>query len=132
MAELRDYLQMAVDRNASDIFIVAGGPVGIKCGGKILPADDIRLMPQMTEELIKAVYEFAHRDLDKLRETGDDDFSFAVGGMARFRVNAYQQRGSLAAVIRIVSFSIPDYKQLGIPENRTQQQNFKLLALKVQ
>ena len=117
MAELRDYLQMAVDRNASDIFIVAGGPVGIKCGGKILPADDIRLMPQMTEELIKAVYEFAHRDLDKLRETGDDDFSFAVGGMARFRVNAYQQRGSLAAVIRIVSFSIPDYKQLAIPEN---------------
>lgn len=117
MAELRDYLQMAVDRNASDIFIVAGGPVGIKIGGKILPADDVRLMPNMTEGLIKEVYAMASREMDKLMDSGDDDFSFAVGGLARFRVNAYQQRGSLAAVIRIVSFSIPDYKKMGIPEN---------------
>lgn len=117
MAELRDYLQMAVDRNASDIFIVAGGPVGIKIGGKILPADDVRLMPNMTEALIKEVYAMASREMDKLMDSGDDDFSFAVGGLARFRVNAYQQRGSLAAVIRIVSFSIPDYKKMGIPEN---------------
>ena len=117
MASLRDYLQMAVDRNASDVFIVAGGPVGIKTGGRIDPADDIRLMPDMTAALITETYEFAKRSMDKLTTTGDDDFSFAVGGLARFRVNAYQQRGSLAAVIRIVSFSIPDYTRMGIPEN---------------
>ncbi|MCQ2566119.1 MAG: PilT/PilU family type 4a pilus ATPase [Clostridia bacterium] len=117
MASLRDYLQMSVERNASDVFIVAGGPVGIKVGGKIEPADDIRLMPDMTGELIKETYAMAGRNMDKLIQTGDDDFSFAVGGLARFRVNAYQQRGSLAAVIRIVSFSIPDYKKMGIPEN---------------
>lgn len=117
MAVLRDYLQMAVDRNASDIFIVAGGPVGIKIGGKIVPADESRLMPVQTEELIKEVYSLAHREMDKLRDSGDDDFSFAVGGLARFRVNAYMQRGSLAAVIRIVSFSIPDFKKMCIPEN---------------
>ena len=54
--------------------------------------------------------------MDKLLEKGDDDFSFAVPGLARFRVNAYRQRGSYAMVIRVVSFDIPDWKTLGIPE----------------
>ena len=49
-------------------------------------------------------------------EEGDDDFSFAIEDLARFRVNSYFQRGSQAAVIRVVSFRIPDYKELGIPE----------------
>ena len=45
-------------------------------------------------------------------KTGDDDFSFAVPGIARFRVNAYRQRGSWAAVIRTVAFHIPDWRDL--------------------
>jgi len=49
-------------------------------------------------------------------EEGDDDFSFAIEDLARFRVNSYFQRGSQAAVIRVVSFRIPDYRELGIPE----------------
>ncbi|MCI9214438.1 MAG: PilT/PilU family type 4a pilus ATPase, partial [Oscillospiraceae bacterium] len=43
-------------------------------------------------------------------------FSLSVTGMARFRVNTYRQRGSLAAVIRIVSFGIPDWREVDIPE----------------
>ncbi|HQC35498.1 MAG TPA: ATPase, T2SS/T4P/T4SS family, partial [Bacillota bacterium] len=117
MAQLLEYLEAAVKNGASDLFIVAGGPVGIKLGGKIEAADDIRLMPDITEALIRETYALANRSMDRLFDSGDDDFSFAVGGLARFRVNAYQQRGSLAAVIRVVSFSIPDYKSLGIPEN---------------
>ena len=54
--------------------------------------------------------------MDAYRATGDDDFSFAVPGLARFRVNAYRQRGSLAAVVRLVAFDIPDYRALRIPE----------------
>jgi twitching motility protein PilT len=46
---------------------------------------------------------------------GDDDFSFAVPSLARFRVNAYRQRGSLAVVVRVVSFDIPDWQDLNIP-----------------
>ena len=52
----------------------------------------------------------------KYQTDGDDDFSFAKAGLARFRVNAFRQRGSLAAVIRIVQFDIPDYRDLQIPE----------------
>ena len=48
--------------------------------------------------------------------SGDDDFSFAVPGLSRFRVNAYRQRGSYAMVIRVVAFDIPDWKERRIPE----------------
>jgi twitching motility protein PilT len=58
----------------------------------------------------------AKRPMDLFLETRDDDFSFSVPGLARFRVNTFRQRGSMAAVIRIVSFEIPDWQKLRIPE----------------
>lgn len=56
------------------------------------------------------------RHMSHFEHRGDDDFSFAVPGVARFRANAYRQRGSMAAVIRVVAFDIPDYRDLHIPE----------------
>lgn len=56
-----------------------------------------------------------HKDRWNSCSRGDDDFSFSVAGLARFRVNAYRQRGSLAAVVRVVAFGIPDYSEMGIP-----------------
>jgi twitching motility protein PilT len=116
MAELVDYLRGAVDRAASDLFIVAGGPVSEKREGQIQAVDNERLLPPQTEQLISELYRLAGRPMDKFLERGDDDFSFALAGVARFRVNTYRQRGSLAAVVRLVSFDIPDWKTLGIPE----------------
>lgn len=116
MADLQDYLKQAVDRGASDIFIVAGAPVGIKVDDAITPEDNSRLMPTDTEVLINQIYVLAKRQQTTLMSAGDDDFSFSLPGLARFRVNAYRQRGSLAAVIRVVQFDIPDYQALGIPD----------------
>jgi len=73
-------------------------------------------MPEETLELITEIYGNAKRSMDAFLRNGDDDFSFAVPGMARFRVNAYRQRGSLAVVVRVVSFNIPDWKSIHIPE----------------
>ena len=116
MAELMDYLKQAVAHQASDLFIVAGGPVSEKLEGRIQPISDGKVFPQETERLITEIYRLADRSMDGYRETGDDDFSFAVPGLARFRVNAYRQRGSLAAVVRVVAFDIPDWRTLRIPE----------------
>lgn len=116
MAELLDYLKQAVERQASDLFIVAGGPVSAKQEGHLVPISEEKIFPQETERLIAGIYELAGRPMDNFRRTGDDDFSFAVPGVARFRVNAYQQRGSLAAVVRVVAFDIPDWRSLHIPE----------------
>jgi len=62
------------------------------------------------------VYAAAKRPMDQFLLRGDDDFSFSIPGLARFRVNTYRQRGSMAAVIRVVSFDIPDWQKLSIPQ----------------
>ena len=114
--ELLDYLTRAVQDSASDLFIVAGGPISYKVEGHILPIEQEKTYPQETERLITDIYQLARRPMDRYLATWDDDFSFAQPGLARFRVNTYRQRGSLAAVIRIVAFEIPDYRMLRIPE----------------
>ncbi len=116
MAELLEYLKQAVADQASDLFIVAGGPVSEKTEGRIRPIGGEKVFPPETERLISGIYGLAGRSMDGYRATGDDDFSFAVPGLARFRVNAYRQRGSLAAVVRVVAFDIPDWRALHIPE----------------
>ena len=116
MAELLDYLKRAVEDQASDLFIVAGGRVSEKADGHIRAICGEKVYPKETEQLITGLYTMASRSMEQYRQTGDDDFSFAIPGLARFRVNAYRQRGSLAAVVRLVAFDIPDYRTLHIPE----------------
>ncbi len=112
---LLGYLKQAVEDRASDLFIVAGGAVSEKVEGRLRPIGG-RVLPPETEGLLSGIYALAGRSMDRYRASGDDDFSFAVPGLARFRVNAYRQRGSMAAVVRVVSFEIPDYRSLHIPE----------------
>lgn len=115
MANLLDYLDRAVKDNASDLFIVAGGPVCEKLNKQIISIGEERILPKDSEELITQLYAQAQRPMDRYLREGDDDFSFSVGGLARFRVNTYRQRGSLAAVVRVVAFGIPDWQELHIP-----------------
>ena len=112
--ETLNFLRQAALTHASDIFVVAGLPLSIKIDGKINNIAD-RLMPAHTEEFIRNIYSMADRDINRLISTGDDDFSFSIPGISRFRVNSYKQRGSLAAVIRVISFNLPDPDELSIP-----------------
>lgn len=111
-----EYLHLATEQQASDVFFVAGKPACEKVEGRLQPLSDQRLLPADTEQILREIYKAAGRDMERFRKLGDDDFSFAVPGLARFRVNTYRQRGSMAAVIRLVSFDIPDWRQLHIPE----------------
>lgn len=113
--ELMHYLKTAVEQGASDIFIVPGAPVSQKLEGLLKPMEEGRLSPDRSEALLKEIYGYAQRDMTVYEESGDDDFSFSIPGLARFRVNAYRQRGSRAAVIRVVAFSVPDHEKLHIP-----------------
>jgi len=111
-----DYLKKAVEEGASDIFFLAGSPATAKVEGRIVKIGEERLLPNSTKELITEIYELAKRSVMHFEDSGDDDFSFALPGVARFRVNAYRQRGSWAAVIRTVAFNIPDWREYNIPE----------------
>lgn len=115
MTDWLDYLKAAVEHEASDVFFVAGKSACEKIEGHIRPMSDERLMPADTEKIITEMYAAAQRSMESFLQRGDDDFSFAIPGLARFRVNTYRQRGSMAAVIRLVSFDIPDWQEWRIP-----------------
>ncbi len=133
-------LRKAVELGCTDIFVVAGSEVMVRISGKIIPLETekkdgvagesaasaegtsafggSRLTPEMTQKLIGEIYDMAgERSMDKLLESGDDDFSFSIRGFSRFRMNAYKQRNSLAAVIRVIAFEIPDADKMNIPES---------------
>ena len=104
-----EYLSFATEHHASDIFIIAGRPLSFKINGKLSIYGE-RLMPADTEILLRQLYQMSNnRNFDRFLEIGDDDFSFSIPGLSRFRVNTYRQRGSLAAVIRVIAFELPDF-----------------------
>jgi twitching motility protein PilT len=112
-----EILKDAVEQGVTDVFIVAGAQVTFKVNGRITPQEGEMILPDTARALITRIYEVANRDMTRVLESGDDDFAFSLPGLSRFRANIYKQRGSLASVIRIVSFGIPDYRKLGVPEH---------------
>ncbi len=114
--EIEKILRGALEKEAADIFIVAGLPLSFKISGKIHPQVPNKLMPKDTATIIEAIYHLAGRKIDKFWQEGDDDFSFSMSSIGRFRVNAYKQRGSHAAVIRVVRFELPEPRKLRIPK----------------
>ncbi len=117
MIELENLLRVAVEREASDIFIIGGLNPTFRRSGAIIHTGEERLLPPDTQRLLEQTYALAdHRSMERLLQQGDDDFSFSIPGLSRFRVSAFRQRGSLSAVIRVIRFVLPDYQQLGIPD----------------
>lgn len=117
MNTAKELLTKAVAQKASDIFIVTGLPASMRVNQSLLKVDDRKLMPKDTEQLLQEIYALAERPMDQLLETGDDDFSFPIPGVSRFRASAYKQRGSLSIVIRLIATSLPDPGAIGIPES---------------
>ncbi len=116
-AALVELLRRALSLRASDLFIVPGAPVTVKRDGRLLSLTQERLMPKDTRRLILEIYRRTDgRSSDALERSGDDDFSFSIPDVSRFRCNAYRQRGTLAAVLRVVPFGLPDAAALNIPE----------------
>ncbi len=93
-------------KGASDLFIVAGLPLTYKINRKMIRVGCC-LMPEDTRKLIEDIYVIAQeRKIETLEKNGDDDFSFSIPNLGRFRVSTYRQRGSLAAVIRLIAFRL--------------------------
>lgn len=115
---VKEMLQSASQSGASDIFLVAGLPLSYRIHGSIKRVNEGKLLPNDTLDLVNQIYELANnRSTERLLTTGDDDFSFALRGVSRFRVNAFKQRGSIAAVIRVITFTLPQPQDLGIPDS---------------
>lgn len=114
--ELISLLKDALDKEGSDVFLIPGSPVMVKSHGRMVPLTQERLSPADAEALIHAAYTLAARDTSVLDTEGDDDFSFSVRDVSRFRCNTYRQRNTLAATCRVVAFGLPDPKKAHIPD----------------
>lgn len=114
---LHEILTNASLKGASDIFIIAGIPVTYKVKGQQDREESGIMKPDDINAIIKEIYEISGRKTTNIDNSVDDDFSFSIRDLGRFRVNIFRQRGSMAAVIRVIRFGIPDPEALGIPEN---------------
>lgn len=114
--QIVDILKDTLEKEGSDVFILPGKEVCIKSRGKIFPITDEKYTPSMTENIIRQIYEMEGRDIEPLLEGGDEDFSFSIPQVGRFRCCAYKQRNSLAAVLRAVRFELPESDKLNIPQ----------------
>ena len=92
---LDDILRKALEYHGSDVFVVPGSHIMTKSNGKMIPISQEKALPNDIAVLVGRAYELAHREQDTLINEGDDDFSFAVRDLSRFRCNTYRQRDPL-------------------------------------
>lgn len=110
-----ELLRMAHRNKASDVHITVGVPPVFRVNGKLIHVDNIdNLMPEDTK---KIAYDLLTEKQQKVLEgRGEIDFSYAISGIGRFRVNVYSQRGSYSIAIRPIPLEIPNPKELGLPD----------------
>ena len=112
--DFADILSTVVDRNASDLHITPGVPPMLRIRGSLTPIDGLpRLTPTDTREIVYSVLNNSQRQ--RLETDHQLDFSYAVPGKGRFRVNAYNQRGSVAAAFRLIPSTTVPIEELGLP-----------------
>ncbi|MBQ9252984.1 MAG: PilT/PilU family type 4a pilus ATPase [Clostridia bacterium] len=116
MKTLDELLRDAMQMEGSDVFIIPFSPVSTKANGKMVAITAEKVTLPEIQVLIDRAYELANRNKNNLERDGDDDFSFAIRDVSRFRCNIYRQRGTLAAVFRVVAFGLPDPQKRHIPD----------------
>lgn len=124
--EIQEILKDAVAQDASDIILICNQPISFRINGDLVPQSAEKLTTEDTRLLLSQVFDMSdQRERGKLSETGDADFALSVRGLGRFRVNAYRQRNSTAAVIRVVKFNIPSPDEIGIPSEVMELANLR-------
>lgn len=115
---LTEFLKEMIDIHATDVFVVAGLPLSYTVGGRQIRQDSTPLTPADTEEFVRGIYALSKHDVDAFlgNRNHDEDFSFALPGVGRFRANIFRQRGSLSAVLRVIPFGLPQAQDFNIPE----------------
>jgi twitching motility protein PilT len=119
-----EFLIGVIDKGGSDLHLTAGLPPMIRINGELQPLKGFRrLEPKDLQELIYAI--LTQKQRENFEENLELDLSYSLPGKARFRVNVFQQRDALGAVMRLIPFEIKAPDQLGIPESVVEFANLK-------
>ncbi|MDO5292144.1 MAG: type IV pilus twitching motility protein PilT [bacterium] len=123
MITITELLLLAKERKASDVHITVGIPPKCRVNGELTDMGLPLLMPEDTDCLVKSLMN--EMQLAQLEKNGEVDFSYAIQQVGRYRVNAFKQRGSYAAAIRLVGTEIPSPEGLGLPKSIIELTNKK-------
>ncbi len=115
MATINELLAEATGMGASDLHLTVGVPPKIRMNGRLMNLEHPVLMPDDMHDIAYSL--IPESMVLKFEELGEIDFSYSIRGVGRYRVNVYHQRGSVAAVIRLVGEEIPSADSLGIPKS---------------
>jgi len=112
--DLKEIAQKAAEVRASDIFMKLGSPPMMRVDGKIR---QIEGYPELTSEDCETLsYSImSHEQIGRFERRHELDLAFTIEGVARFRANIYQQRGSLGLVLRIIPLEVYPLEKLGMP-----------------
>jgi len=113
MVSMEELLNLMVQRGGSDLHISVGSPPKIRVDGKLYDTEHEILSPEVTQKLVYSV--LTQDQIAKFEKNLEVDFSFGAQGLGRFRTNAFMQRGTVAAVMRIIPFEVYSFEQLGLP-----------------
>jgi twitching motility protein PilT len=108
-------LEFAVEKDVSDVHLKVGDPPLFRLKSVLQPHDFPALSYQDTRDIAQFILPYGLQDID-LDTIKELDFSYSIPGTARFRVNLYRQRGTLAIVMRVVPFDVPTLQDLGLPD----------------
>jgi twitching motility protein PilT len=113
MLSFEDLLKKAVELNASDLHITVGIPPTMRINGNLVPYGNDKLDPKDTEVYVKQL--LTEEQYKKYQEVGEMDFSYALQGISRFRINVFKQRGSDAMALRMIALQVPTLEKFGMP-----------------
>src|SRR5581483_1560539 len=113
--ELNEILQVALRGGASDIHLKAGLPPMFRVDGSLVPLKDARRLPP--EEISRMAFGIMNDyQKEKFKAQNELDLAYGVPGLGRFRVNVFQQRGTIGVVLRVIPFKISTIEQLVLPK----------------
>ena len=110
---IQELLRITVEKNASDLHVLAGSPPALRVFGKIEYLAMPELSPEETEAMLNACSTAVQQE--RLRETKELDFGYSIEKLARFRVNAFYQQGTVSMVFRTIKDQVPTLEELGLP-----------------
>ena len=113
MKTLPELLQTMVEMGGSDLHITTGTPPQVRLHGKLMRLDGESMSPSGTKQLSYSVLTDAQKK--RFEETLELDYSFGIKGLARFRVNMFNQRGAVGAVYRLIPEQIKSFAELNLP-----------------
>ena len=113
--QIDELVSKLVQLGGSDLHLKVGAPPAVRVHGLLEYLEGYEVLrPVDTESLVRDI--MSEKLLKEFEEHGEADFSYAVGGVGRFRVNAFKQRGSVSIVMRFIPFGVPKFEDLGLPE----------------